>query len=279
VEPIVGSLPRIVPSLESPEFQDFASRALGEQLRNVNVAPLAGHVVRALAASGEADILFERAVEAAHGWLKENRAKLDELVQERSRWWIPKKVDRRIAAAVADSAADLLERLRHPESEARQQYREALSTFISNLIEQPEQQERLSAIKNQLLEHPDVQKWLASIWRDLSGAIVADAQRPQSKVRAALEKAVTSIGRALVADATMQAKVDALAEDLMRLVISRRGEIGAFIAEVVKSWDAQTLSDRLERVIGNDLQYIRMNGTVVGALVGCVIFMVSSLLD
>ena len=85
---------------------------------------------------------------------------------------------------------------------------------------------------------------------------------------------LASFGKALAADSAVQERVDGLIERLADQVIARRSEIGGFIADVIKQWDARTLSDRFELVIGSDLQFIRMNGTIVGALVGAVIFLI-----
>jgi uncharacterized membrane-anchored protein YjiN (DUF445 family) len=86
------------------------------------------------------------------------------------------------------------------------------------------------------------------------------------------------VGQVLATDPAMQRHIDDLLERAAVHVIAWRGEIGTFIAEVVRSWDVRTLTDRLELVVGSDLQYIRMNGTVVGACAGCLIYLTTSLL-
>jgi uncharacterized membrane-anchored protein YjiN (DUF445 family) len=99
--------------------------------------------------------------------------------------------------------------------------------------------------------------------------------QPSSRLRLALEKPVSIVAQALATDEVMQRHIDEAVEHLAQSLIVWRGEIGSFIAEVVRSWDTRTLSDRLELVVGSDLQYIRMNGTIVGACAGCLIFTVA----
>jgi uncharacterized membrane-anchored protein YjiN (DUF445 family) len=275
---LVGALPYLIRSLESRDLHDFAHRTLGEQLREADIAPILGRIVHALTASGEADILFERAVGIAARWLQDNAPQIDQLVQERSHWWIPRTINRRIAAAIVAGVTDVLHGLQQPDSEARLKFREALSGFVDDLANSPQQRAQVNAAKNRILDHPDVQAWLASVWHDLSQAALADLENSSSKMRTAIEKAVTVVGQALSTDEAMQRHIDSALERLTRYLISWRGEIGGFITEVVKSWDTRSLSDRLELVVGSDLQYIRMNGTVVGAVVGCLIFIVSWLL-
>jgi len=136
-----------------------------------------------------------------------------------------------------------------------------------------DRRQQLNAMKNQLLEHPDVRSWLSSVWDEIARSLLTDLGLPESQTRAALEQAVTSVGQALAADAAMQRRINQLIEQAAQRITASRHKIGNFITEVVEGWDAQTMTDRLELVIGNDLQYIRMNGTVVGSLVGCLIFL------
>jgi uncharacterized membrane-anchored protein YjiN (DUF445 family) len=98
---------------------------------------------------------------------------------------------------------------------------------------------------------------------------------PQSKARSTLHSAIVSLAHSMREDPFIRARIDAGIEALAMTLIQWRGQIGSLIAGVVKSWDARTVSDRLELVLGSDLQYIRINGTIVGALVGCGIYLLS----
>jgi uncharacterized membrane-anchored protein YjiN (DUF445 family) len=275
---IVAALPHLIRSLESRDLHKFAQRTLGEQLRQADLAPIIGRVIRMLTASGEADVLFERAIGIAVRWLDENKGQVDDLVRERSRWWIPKAIDHRIANAIVSGVSDLLQSLGQPESDVRLKFRNALTNLIDELLNSPEQREQLNASKNRILSHPDVQAWLASVWEELSRTALEDLARPSSKMRRALEQGLHILGQALAADPAMQRHIDEILERAATHLVAWRGEIGAFIAEVVRNWDSRTLTERLELVVGSDLQYIRMNGTIVGACAGCLIFLATRLL-
>jgi uncharacterized membrane-anchored protein YjiN (DUF445 family) len=274
---IIVAIPHLIRALESHDIHDFANRTLGEQLRQADFSAIIGRAIEMTTTSGEADVLFERAVGIAVRWLEDNKEQIDELVRERSRWWIPKAIDRRVAAAIVSGVIDLLQGLAKPESDVRLKFRDALATLIDELLNSPEQREQLNASKNRILNHPDVQAWIASIWSELSQTLLDDLAQPSSKLRSALEQGLHLVGRTLAADRVMQHHIDEALERLAAYLITWRGEIGGFIAEVVRSWDTTTLTDRLELVVGSDLQYIRMNGTVVGACAGCLIFLVTSL--
>ena len=269
---ITAMLPYLIHSLRNPDLGDFLQRTLGEQLRQSDFAPLIGHGIRILAASGEADVVFERAVEVAARWLEKNRDRIDALVSEHSRWWIPKPIDRRIARALFDGTMELLDGLRRPDGESRAKFREALAAIVNELLNSPEQREKINAAMKRLLVHPEAQAWVRSVWEELCRIALDDLAQPSSRLRAALEKPISIVAQALATDAVMQRHIDEVVEHLAHSVIAWRGEIGSFVAEVVRNWDTRMLSDRLELVVGSDLQYIRMNGTIVGACAGCLIF-------
>jgi uncharacterized membrane-anchored protein YjiN (DUF445 family) len=276
-EAVASALPHVIRTLDNKDLQDFARRSLGEQVEQADIAPVIGRAIRIMTASGETDVLFERALGVASEWLEENREQIFELVRERSRWWIPRTIDRKIAEAIVTGAADLLNKLREPNGEVRLKFREALARLVDDLINSPEQREQINAFKNRILEHPEVHAWVAVVWRKTSRAMLEDLSQPDSKARMAVERLCLLVGKALATDEAMLKHIDTFIERLAVYLVSWRHEIGAFVAEVVRSWDSHTLVDRLELVVGSDLQYIRMNGTVVGAFAGCLIFLVSQL--
>ncbi len=276
---IASVLPRMIRSLESRDLHAFVQRAFGDAFGHLDVAPAVAHVVSGLTASGEADVLFDRALGVAIRWIADNRAELDELIRLRSRWWIPKAIDRRIAAAILDALIDLLTDLQDHGSDARTKFRAALEGLVADLLDSPAQRAQVNDAARRLLAHPDARAWLASVWTGLGDAAEADLARPEPRLAGALETPISLMARTLAADAVMQRHIDDAAERIALAVIDWRTEIGAFIAEVVRNWDTRTLVERLELVVGSDLQYIRMNGTIVGACAGCVIFLVTRALS
>jgi len=276
---ISTALPYIVRSLDDSDLQRFAHATLGDQLRKADVAAMLARAIDVLGQTGEADVLLARLAEIAAGWLKTNRVQIDQLVHEKSPWWLPRSIDRKIAAAIVDGVIELLGDLQDPKSDARQKLKAALSDLVNELLKSPKQRDEINAAKNRILDHPEFQAWLGSVWRRSSGALLDDLAREDSETRAALERAILLFARALQSDEAMQRHLDVLLERLAVYIISWRSAIGQFISEVVKSWDTKVLTERLELVVGSDLQYIRMNGTVVGAIAGCLIFLATRMLS
>jgi uncharacterized membrane-anchored protein YjiN (DUF445 family) len=140
----------------------------------------------------------------------------------------------------------------------------------------PDSQHQIEAIKAQLLPSPAVQNYLESVWDQLRQMILEDVRAPGSKLRQVIAESVSSLAANLAADRSMQNRLNRKIEDLATtVVLPWRVEIGEFIAEVVRRWDTSTVTERIELEVGRDLQFIRINGTVVGALVGCVLFLLS----
>lgn len=272
---LTETLPYIVRSLGDPSIQDFVARSFGEQLKEMDLAPMTGRLVTLFTASGQYDALFDRALDAAQAVLAANADRIYDIVEARSRWWVPKTVNRRVATALIEGIEEVLGELRLPASLARERFRGAIEELALSLVGSPERQLRFNAAKNRLIEHPEMQAWLAGIWDELRRVILADLAAPQSRTREAGRAAMLALGQTLAQDSEMQGRLDSLVEHAALAVVPWRGQIGALISEVVRGWDARTVTSRLELAIGSDLQYIRMNGTLVGACVGCALYLVA----
>ena len=273
------ALPYLIRSLEDPEIRDFAVRALGEQLRTADVSAALGVTLGMVTSGAPFDTLFDRAVAAAQRALLREEPTIYAIVEERAAWWVPRAIDRRIAKAIVEGLHELLGDLRRRDSERRRAMRQYFAALAHDLVHSPTQRARVEALKLQLLEQPDVKLWLAAIWDTLRNTVIDDLAQPQSRTREATAHAVLSFGRTLAADSAMRGRLDAALEDaLLALIVPWRHEIGRFISEVVRGWETRTVVERLELALGPDLQYIRITGTLVGACVGCALFLLSRLL-
>lgn len=272
------ALPKILRALDSPELHAFARRTLGEQMGRVDIAPVLGRLVEAMATTGEADRLFDSATDAGLAWLEAHREDIYRIVGERNRWWIPKAINRRIATAIIEGLSDLLGQLREPDSDARRQFRVALRQLVDELTTSPERRAQIDAARSRLLAHPDVQSWLGSLWRSALAGALRDLEQPSPRTQASIENLLRAISRALASDKAALGQIEAAIERAALTIVVRRAEIGAIVADVVQGWDERSMTERLEVAIGSDLQYIRMSGTLVGAGVGAMLFVTVNLL-
>jgi uncharacterized membrane-anchored protein YjiN (DUF445 family) len=276
---LVALLPYLIHSLEDPEIRDFAARALGEQLRSADLAAIFGRTLGVLTRGAPFDTLFDRALDGLRAAVEREEGEIYRIVEERTAWWVPKAVDRRIAQAILAGFVEFLGELRAPDSRKRRVLRFRLARLARDLIRSPAHRERLDAVKNQLLEQPAVAAWLGAAWDALRGAVLEDLALPASRTREALGRGLHSVGRALAADAAMRGRLNtALEEVAVTAIVPWRNEIGRFISEVVRSWETKTVVERLELALGADLQSIRITGTLVGACVGCLLYLLSAAL-
>jgi uncharacterized membrane-anchored protein YjiN (DUF445 family) len=275
---IVRSLPPLLRALDSPELQGFAQRTLGRQMTKADIAPALGRLIDAVATSGEADRLFESALDLCADWLRNHRRDIYNIVHEGTRWWVPRAIDRAIAAAIIDGLSELLSKLREPDSEARRKFREAVHDLVRSLASSPERRDEINAAKDRLLSHPDVRAWVASIWQGALDAALREVEDPTPRAKEAIEGFIGSLARALAGDEGVLAQIEAAVEHICLTVVTRRGDIGTVLADIVREWDEQSITDRLELTVGSDLQYVRMTGTIVGAGVGSGLFLLVSAL-
>jgi uncharacterized membrane-anchored protein YjiN (DUF445 family) len=163
-----------------------------------------------------------------------------------------------------------------PGHEVRGSIDERLTAFVSRLRADPELIAKAEEVKEELLDHPAMRAWIASIWGEVRTTLVTAAADPDSELRRRLSFSLSQVGQKLKDDPELQAKVDAwVASAAGYLVDNYRGEVSRMIASTVERWDADTTSRRMELQVGRDLQFIRINGTVVGGLAGLVIFLIS----
>jgi uncharacterized membrane-anchored protein YjiN (DUF445 family) len=166
---------------------------------------------------------------------------------------------------VADIAGD-------PDHEIRQLLDGKVVDWIGRLKTSPELAERGNELKSTLLDHPEFKAWTDGVWTSLKDHLAAAAGQPESDLRKRLEQVVLSTGRRLVEDEETRRGVDSWIGNLARHLAERSGpEVATLISTTVERWDADETSQRLELQVGRDLQFIRINGTIVGGLVGLVL--------
>ncbi len=225
------------------------------------------------------DTLVDRLLDALQGALAGYAPAIYEGVEARTAWWLPSIVDRRIAEGIVDGLAELIGELRERESPKRSAVRNQVAQWADDLVHSPSQRAKLDSLKSQLLAQPEIRVWLTALWEGTRKIVLADLAQPDSKSREAITRALLSLGRTLAVDVAMRTRLNAAVEEAaLAVIVPWRHEIGRFIGDAVKGWDTRTVVDRLELALGADLHYIRITGTLVGACVGCALFLIAFLL-
>lgn len=261
---ITRALPHLLRAVDDRQIVTFLRRALGPQLRNISMAPLLGHTVKVLTASGYHEAVVDRLLDFAGDFLRQNESRLIEGVGERRQRWMPKAINREIARAMLRGANELIEDLRQPGGGARQRLLTAINQFGEDMVRiGPE-----SGVGPPLLRDPQLRAWIAISWQRARDLLLAELEPPAPRIARALALMIVSIGDTLRRDGAMCERVDLAVETLVIEALPWREEVIRFVTAVMRQWEPRNFAMRLEAAVGADLQYIRMNGTVVGGLVG-----------
>jgi uncharacterized membrane-anchored protein YjiN (DUF445 family) len=270
-------------ALEVLDDRDVASALetlIERRVRATPVAPLVGKAIDLAVEGGHHQRLLDSVLKGLGGFLDDNRATFRERLEHESPWWIPESIDDRlfnkIYGAVHGFLADVGSDGNH---EVRQSIDSRVVAFADRLRDDPELLAKGEELKTELLAHPDVRAWLGSLWGEVKRNTVAALDDPESELRQRLTRSLATLGQRLATEAELQAKVD---DWVMRaaghIVDHYRGEVADLIAGTVAKWDGKATGERMELQVGRDLQFIRINGTIVGGLAGVVIYTVSQLL-
>jgi uncharacterized membrane-anchored protein YjiN (DUF445 family) len=197
-------------------------------------------------------------------------------VSQRSSRFIPQWVDDMIAAKVINGLAGTLKDMRDPDHPWRDEANAFVDKWVYDLAHDPEMLAKGEALKQDILANPVFAEQARALWAELEASARDDLPRNAEAIVAWLAASAGALGRWLEEDQARRERINRRLRLLaLRAVLPRRAEIGVYIAAVVDNWDTATLVERLELQVGKDLQYIRINGTLVGGLVGLVIFTLS----
>jgi uncharacterized membrane-anchored protein YjiN (DUF445 family) len=269
-------LPHIAESLPLQRIGESIGTIAQQAALAIPAAPVASKLLAILWAQGEAQALLAQAIEQSETWLASNKDLLTEKVSERSSRWIPKWVDRMIAEKVLNGLLGTLVEMRNPEHPWRIELRKTVEKLIAELATDPLMRARAEHLKAELLSSPLLVEQARTLWAEVESGLVAGLPAHSEAIGDACARALRNAGRWLEEDPERKAQLNRRIRIVgERLLLPYRVEIGAFIERVVRNWDTATLVERLELQVGKDLQYIRINGTLVGGLVGLLIFAVS----
>ncbi len=280
VDQVAVAVRNVEELLDDDLVSDETGHLVLERLRQVPVAPMAARVIRTGLTDGRMDRLVDRALGAAVEVLEHYRPLFRSRLGQESPWWVPEFVDervyRRIEAGVRAFAEEMAADPDHP---FRTELEERARALAERLEDGGSEAERLERWWAELLELPEVRRWAASLWASSRRELVAYVEDPASPVRSRLERTVAGLGRRLLDDAALRASVDRwIGASVDRTLGALRTEVSDLIATTVARWDARDASRRIELAVGADLQYIRINGTLVGALLGLLIHLIGLLL-
>ncbi|GAA3364302.1 DUF445 domain-containing protein [Streptomyces antimycoticus] len=263
--------------LRDSDVQAVVGEAITRRADAQEVAPGLGKLLERVVAEGGHRRAVDLVCLRAHDWLVEHNDSVMQAVTGGAPGWTPRFVDRKVGDRVYKELLRFVTEMRDmPAHPARGALDRFLTDFAGDLQSDTDTRARVERVKSEVLGRGDVQDIIATAWASVRAMIVTAAEDERSELRQRARAAILSLGRRMVTDQRLRDKVDGWLEDAAVYVVTTyRDEITSLITETVASWDAEHTSRKIEAHIGRDLQFIRINGTVVGALAGLVIYTVS----
>ena len=260
------------------------SRVLDDELRRAaeraHLAPLAGRGLRMLTDQGRHQELLDAGLRAAARVLDENRVELRARFAEQSPWWLPGAAQDRIFDRLLDGFTALLQAVNaDPDHPMRRDLDARLDDLVRRLETDGQLADRVAELAGELLDNPEVRKWSSTVWADVKASLRAQAADPASALRARMAEGVQATGERLRSDPPLRARADAALERAVRFVAEHfHDEVAGLVSGTIERWNPDETSDKLELLLGRDLQFIRINGTVVGGAAGLAIHALSAAL-
>ena len=276
-EALAGMLPRLLNSLEDGRAKRLALRLLPRLAGGPGGTRLVVRALRTLIDGGRHQEVFDLAIGGLRRLLVEKEDQLRETIEAKVRneggrllgWALGATVARRALGAVTGE----LNRMEAADSDLRIAFEAWLNAEIERLETDPARAAALGRALREGLSHPTVTAWLGDVWARLRAALAADAADPSGRTQALIADALTNAGEVLAQDPAARERLNRAAEKVLASVLpAARERLEAFIAQVVGGWDTAQVTEKIELRVGRDLQYVRMNGTLVGFLVGGALF-------
>jgi uncharacterized membrane-anchored protein YjiN (DUF445 family) len=274
-------LAEVLESLDPDRLGNQVRSGLAAQLAKLDIAPLAGRMIETTMADKRHQPLIDGFVRWAGLTLEDNEETIRDIIHQRVsgvlRW---AGIDKTISSSVLDGLYKLLaEVLVNPDHPLRGKIEEGLAKLGQDLQHDPDTRAKVEDMKRDLIANPAVAVWWTGVWERIRRSLIARARDPESGMGEEMRNMLAELGGALQQDVRLQLQINRFARRTMVGVATRYGDqIVRLVSETVKRWDARTITDRVEGAVGRDLQFIRINGTLVGGLVGMTLHFITTVL-
>ena len=269
-------IPGILKTVEDQEVKHFIQTQFEAKLKEMNFGEWIAVGLESLANSEKQGQLISNLLKILSDELYNNKEGIREKVKVATPWYTMGMVDKKLAEGIFNGLYEFINQAKEPDSAIRERINLYVVDFIEELKTSPEMQEKINVLVIEFTQKKEVQDYISSIWEEIKSAIHNDlAKGDNSKIKESLTNMIRNFGKNIQQDETMIAKINNFIKvDVLGVLLRNKKAIGDLIANSVKSWDKKEISNKLELEIGKDLQFIRINGTVVGGLVGLIIYAV-----
>ncbi|MFN8392335.1 MAG: DUF445 domain-containing protein [Bdellovibrionota bacterium] len=272
-------IPSALEALDDREVQLLLDRNIRGLLQATEAAPLVGRALAFLLSGAKFDIVLAGALDVFDVLFEENEDVVKDVLRNEIPWYVPGFMHDRVFQRISGNIRDLIFDLRSdPHHPLRSHIREKVEQFVAELQSSKDYLERGERLKASLLASELPPEYVAQLWNEIKRSISTDLSVERSLMKQNIAKATRAFGATLASDEALQQKVNRALVSIAASAISTYSDnVRSFVAETVDRWDEATITEKVELHIGRDLQYIRLNGTLVGGLVGLLIYYLSTL--
>ena len=270
----------IFDGLDDERLGGIVKGAISSRIKAMEVSPLLGHALASAINEDRHVPMLEAAIRWSARVLDANESLIRDMVHKRASWILKLAgLDAKLADAIVDGLRKLtVEMSTDPAHPVRRKIEEALAQLANDLQTNPETRQRVEAMKEELLANRSVSLWLDTLWQKGREAIIRAARNPDAALAGKLGEVLRSMGTTLEGDPRIRSAINQFARRAAAgMAASYGSSIVKLVSETIRGWDARTITARLESAVGRDLQYIRINGTLVGGLVGVTLHALDSL--
>lgn len=277
---VLAGAVEVIDLLEDDAVHDVLERVLRERIESASIIPMAGRALGALTREGRHNEVVDAGLRGLDRYLDEHRAELQGRFRDQTPWWLPGAVEDRIFERLLDGLRAVIDDMANDRGHGmRRQLDARILQFVDELQTSPTLRARGEQLTRDLLDQPELRSWVTAVWADAKAHLREQVDDPASALHAQLRDAIVAGGQRLQNEPALTAKVDDTVELAVRYVVEQfGGEITHLVSTTIARWDGEETSQRLELLLGPDLQYIRINGTVVGGIAGLGLHAISQLL-
>jgi uncharacterized membrane-anchored protein YjiN (DUF445 family) len=276
---VASGLAKTLEALPDEKIRELIQQSAVDRIRATRVAPVLGKTLALVVAGDRHQELLNQTIRLAAQAVTENRALIRQRVKAATPWWMPGVIDERIYQRIVAATEQLLHDISDdPNHPVRAKFNQALRDFVDRLQHSPEAGARAEALKEEWLSEEAIAEFTSWIWDSTRKAVTGYATRSEGSEPGPLARGLSAFGKTLLENPEQLAELEESGIALIGDVIEQhRHEVSDLIAQTVARWDADATSRRMELAVGRDLQFVRINGTLVGGLVGLLIYAVPRL--
>jgi uncharacterized membrane-anchored protein YjiN (DUF445 family) len=266
-------IPRILTAIDDAEIERLLGKTVVERIEELDIAKASGSVLALLTAGNRHQAVLDYILTGVGSWLDRNREVIKDKFGEQSAF-TPKFVDTYIVNRFVDGIIDLIGEVAvMPHHELRHSFDRFLHDFIRRLQHEPDYQAKAEALKHEILENLALDKFVGMVWVEIKRHMIADAMAEHSVIEGQLSHALVRLSAGVLLEPPLIARLNAEAYRLIEAgLLHFRHQFSVLIEDVVRRWDARDVAEKIELEVGRDLQFIRLNGTIVGGAVGLVLY-------